>query len=53
MLLKINRDQGKVEPEMWLIPLRGAANAFLSTILEEMEQGRSYYSNVPVTLNKT
>lgn len=53
MLLKINRDQGKVEPEMWLIPLPVPANASLCTILEKMEEGRNDYSNVPVTLNKT
>lgn len=53
MLLKINRDQGEAGLEMRLIPLGVAANAFLSTILEEMEQVRNYCSNVPVTLNKT
>lgn len=34
-------------------PPREPANAFSSTPLQEMEQGRNYYSNVPVTLNKT
>lgn len=51
MVLKINRDQGKVE--MWLIPLPVPANASLATILQKMEQGRNYRSDVPVTLNKT
>lgn len=34
-------------------PPRVPANAFSSPLLQEMEQGRNYYSNVPVTLNKT
>lgn len=54
MLLKIDGRQAEVQPgDAVRTTLCGCKCAFVSTILENIEQVRNYYSNVPVTLNNT